>query len=95
MEIGRNKYGLVYNNTDNPIAEISDDGGYIDEKENVVNGLLGVEWDLPWVKGLKLRAKGSYRYYIKDNKSWRKDAAQYLSLIHISISLPILLFVNK
>ena len=76
MEIGRNKYGLVYNNTDNPIAEISDDGGYIDEKENVVNGLLGVEWDLPWVKGLKLRAKGSYRY-IKDNKSWRKDAAQY------------------
>lgn len=77
MEIGRNKYGLVYNNTDNPIAEISDDGGYIDEKENVVNGLLGVEWDLPWVKGLKLRAKGSYRYYIKDNKSWRKDAAQY------------------
>ena len=41
MEIGRNKYGLVYNNTDNPIAEISDDGGYIDEKENVVNGLLG------------------------------------------------------
>ncbi len=65
MEIGRNKYGLVYNNTDNPIAEISDDGGYIDEKENVVNGLLGVEWDLPWVKGLKLRAKGSYRYYIK------------------------------
>lgn len=77
MEIGRNKYGLVYNNTDNPIAEISDDGGYIDEKENVVNGLLGVEWDLPWVKGLKLRAKGSYRYYIKDKKSWRKDAAQY------------------
>ena len=77
MEIGRNKYGLVYNNTDNPIAEISDDGGYIDEKENVVNGLLGVEWDLPLVKGLKLRAKGSYRYYIKDNKSWRKDAAQY------------------
>ena len=68
-EIGRNKYGLVYNNTDNPIAEISDDGGYIDEKENVVNGLLGVEWGLPWVKGLKLRAKGSYRYYIKDNNA--------------------------
>ena len=77
MEIGLNKHGLVYNNTDNPIAEISDDAGYIDEKENVVNGLLGVEWDLPWVKGLKLRAKGNYRYYVKDNKSWRKDAPQY------------------
>lgn len=77
FDIGLNKYGLIYNNTDNPIAETSSDGGYIDERENVINGLLGLEWSVPWVKGLKLRAKGNYRYYIKDNKSWRKDPGQY------------------
>lgn len=77
LEIGLNKYGLTYNNTDNPIAETSNDAGYKDAKENVINGLLALEWDLPWVEGLKLRAKGNYRYYIKENKNWRKDAPQY------------------
>ena len=77
MDIGLNKYGMIYNNVDNPVAETASDAGYINEKENVINGLLALEWDLPWVKGLKLRGKGNYRYYIKDNKSWRKNSAQY------------------
>lgn len=77
MDIGVNKYGLPYNVGDNPVAETASDTGYKNEKENVINGLLNLEWSIPWVKGLKARATGNYRFYQKDNKNWRKNPAQY------------------
>lgn len=77
MDLGVNKYGLPYNRGDNPVAETAADAGYINKKESVINGLLNLEWNIPWVKGLKLRGKGNYRFYQKDDKEWRKSAAQY------------------
>lgn len=77
LEIGTNSIGLPYLSTDNPVAETSEDAGYKLDRTSVVNGLLNVEWTLPWVKGLTLRATGNYRFYQYDKKDWRKDAAQY------------------
>lgn len=77
LQIGVNKFGLPYNTTDNPITETSDKAGYIKDRNNYVNGRLGLEWQLPWLKDLKLRAVGSYRYYNNGQKKWRKDPAKY------------------
>lgn len=74
---GVNKYGLPYNVTDNPVAETAFDTGYTNERKNAINGNLSLEWMLPWVKGLKLRANGNYNYYIETHKNWRQDSAQY------------------
>lgn len=74
---GVNKYGLPYNVTDNPVAETASDGGYQVERKNAINGNLALEWLVPGVKGLKLRATGNYNYYIETHKNWRKDPAQY------------------
>ncbi len=72
-----NKYGLPFNFENIPSAIISKDGGYVHNDDKMVNGNLQLEWDLPWVKGLRLRAAGNYRYNINAKKSWRKDAAKY------------------
>lgn len=77
LEIGVNSNGLPYLSTDNPVAETAGDTGYKMNRTSVVNGLLNLEWALPWVKGLALRATGNYRFYQYDKKDWRKDAAQY------------------
>ena len=74
---GLNQYGLPYNATVNPIAEIADDAGYNNEDRKLINGNLQFEWAVPWVEGLKLKATGNYRYGMVANKQWRKDSAKY------------------
>lgn len=76
-EIAVNKYGFPYDMANNPVADASQDAGYIKSKSTVLNGLLNAEWALPWVDGLKLRGTGNYNWYNRDNKNWRKDAAKY------------------
>lgn len=72
-----NKFGKPYNAENIPSADISKDAGYMKNDDKMVNGNLQVEWKLPWVEGLKLRAAGNYRYNMNAKKSWRKDAAKY------------------
>ena len=74
---GINKFGLPYNSEGNPVAETAKDVGYNRKEDKVVNGNMELEWALPWVEGLKLRAKGNYRYQFIAEKNWRKDAAKY------------------
>lgn len=74
---GVNKYGLPYNISDNPVSETASDAGYIKQRNKMINGNLAIEWSLPWVEGLKVRANGNYRYSVSTNKQWRKDAAKY------------------
>lgn len=76
-EIAFNAYGLPYDGANNPVADASKEAGYLKSKSNVINGLLNVEWALPWVKGLKLRATGNYNWYDRNDKNWRKDAPKY------------------
>ncbi|WP_455592261.1 SusC/RagA family TonB-linked outer membrane protein [Bacteroides sp.] len=77
ISIGVNSLGLTSNSSYNPVKFIAEDTGYRKKKETVVKGLLNLEWSLPWVKGLKARAKGSYRFYQKDDKDWNKEPAAY------------------
>lgn len=73
-----NKYGLPYNSSmNNPYAEIADGVGYKRDNNKMLNGNLSLEWKLPWVEGLKLRAGGNYRYGLDVSKHWRKDADKY------------------
>jgi TonB-linked SusC/RagA family outer membrane protein len=74
MGNGVNKYGLVLGAADNPVAETSSDAGYHSNKTSEITGTGNIIWSLPWVKGLDLRATGSYRFYQNDNKYWQKDA---------------------
>lgn len=74
---GLNKYGLPYETTDNPVSETSADAGYSDLRQRAINGNLALEWAVPGVKGLSLRANGNYHYYVETGKYWRKDAKQY------------------
>jgi TonB-linked SusC/RagA family outer membrane protein len=76
-EIAVNKYGLPYDVAVNPVAISSQDAGYMRSKLTVVNGLLNVEWALPWVEGFGLKATGNYNWYDRNNKNWRNDAAKY------------------
>lgn len=76
-DIARNKYGLPYDVANNPVADSSQDAGYMKSKSIVANGLLNVEWSVPWVKGLTARATGNYNWYDANDKNWRKDAAKY------------------
>lgn len=77
MGLGYNKYGYIMDNGDNPVAETSKNAGYGKYNNYVVNAKLQVEWELPWVKGLNLRASGNYRYYLNDEKIWQKDPERY------------------
>lgn len=77
ITIGVNKYGLTSNSAYNPVRFIAEDAGYSNKRESVINGLFNLEWALPWVKGLKARTSGSYRFYQKDNKDWSKDPDSY------------------
>ncbi|MDO5105021.1 TonB-dependent receptor [Capnocytophaga sp.] len=73
-----NKYGLPYANTnDNPVAETSASAGYSIQKYKQVNGMVGLEWAFPWVKGLKARTNFNYRYFVTDDKRWKKDGDVY------------------
>lgn len=72
-----NKYGLPYIVDYNPVALISSDAGYLNQNKKMINMNLAIDWSLPWIKGLKLKATGNYRYAFDDTKNWRKDAGQY------------------
>ncbi|MDY5239721.1 TonB-dependent receptor [Bacteroides helcogenes] len=77
MSIAVNKFGNPYVGSDNPVAETSDEAGYLRDNRKMLNAKLQLEWDVPYVQGLNLRGAVNYNYYIRREKDWRKDAAQY------------------
>ncbi len=77
FDLAKNKNGMPYNIPDNPLSEISDKAGYIKDNNNFINGRLLLEWQLPWLKELKLKTIGNYRYFSNTQKKWRKDPAKY------------------
>jgi len=78
MEAAYNPNGQIYSGTtDNPLLDISDDGGYVKSRNSSVRANLTLEWSVPWVEGLKLKALGSYAIANDRSKSWLKTAASY------------------
>lgn len=77
-EPGYNPAGQIYSGTtDNPLKDISSDGGYSKYSNSTVRAFLNAEWSVPWVEGLKLRAIGSYAVANDRSKAWYKDAETY------------------
>ena len=78
MEVAKNPIGQIYSGTtDNPLLDISSDGGYVTNKSTSLRATLNAEWSVPWVTGLKVKGIGSYSVYNNRNKSWLKTAPSY------------------
>lgn len=78
FDLAYNKYGQIFSGTnDHPLIDISDDGGYIKQRMNVVRANLGLEWQVPKVPGLKLKALGNYTMMHNRYKEWQKTPFSY------------------
>lgn len=78
FELAYNPYGQIFSGTnDSPLVDISDEGGYFKQERSSVKANLGLEWNVPRLPGLKLRALGSYTIVNDRNKSWQKTPYAY------------------
>ena len=66
-EIAYNPNGQIFNTPDNPLMEISPDAGYTKNENLSAIANLALEWSVPYVPGLRLKALGNYR--INNDKS--------------------------
>jgi TonB-linked SusC/RagA family outer membrane protein len=55
----------------------ADKAGYQKRNQRLVQTNLALEWELPWVKGLKARGMYSYDYTENENKTFRKQFNLY------------------
>ena len=60
-ENGLNQFGQLYKIPDNPLMEISPNAGYTKSDMLTAIANLMVEWTVPHVPGLRLKALGNYR----------------------------------
>ena len=82
----------TFNGTQKQFAEGS---GYYKNNVSVVNARGEAIWNIPWVKGLKLRASTNRRYYYSDTKSWEISAVTYDAITNDKIiSMPPSLRLN-
>ena len=72
-----NQYGQLNNIPDNPLAEISPEAGYSKGEIATVKANMGLEWTVPWVAGLRLKALGNYRLAADRQKDWKKSPVMY------------------
>ena len=77
-QVARNPFGQPYGQTvDNPLINISDEGGYNRQNNANVRGNIDATWAVPWVKGLSIVGRASYSFLLERNKTWGKDAPGY------------------
>ena len=78
MDIARNPMGQpYYGTTDNPLLDVSDEGGYTKATNTNVRGSIDATWMVPWVKGLSIVGRASYAVLSVRNKVWSYRAAGY------------------
>lgn len=62
----------------NPLAmSNSSISGYQNFKKNFFRSSVGLNWQIPYIKGLKARGMFAYDYAMSDNKSFQKQYNQY------------------
>jgi TonB-linked SusC/RagA family outer membrane protein len=59
------------------MSTYSDEAGYYKYNQRLVQTNLAMEWELPWVKGLKARGMYSYDYTERENKQFTKQYYVY------------------
>ena len=64
-------------NPDNCLVEIDPKSGYDLQESQNVNGILDLAWEVPGVKGLKIKAINQYRLDDGWRKEWNATADQY------------------
>lgn len=74
---GVNQFGQPYNGPDNPVMEISPDAGYTKSEITSVIANIMLEWAVPHIPGLRLKALGNYRINNDKTKAWKKDPKSY------------------
>ncbi len=77
MGLAYNDLGLYSNMGDHPLVEMDPNSGYDFNESRNVNGILDLSWDVPWVKGLKIKAINHYRLNNNWEKAWNATANQY------------------
>ncbi len=71
-----NTDGTLAGLVDHPLAEINSPG-YAKSENYFNNGNLAFTWEVPWVKGLSLRAMGDYAVINNPTKTFTALATQY------------------
>jgi len=79
MGVAVNQYGLPYigAGVDNPLVEISSQAGYSKAVNSTINGILDLDWSVPFVKGLQLEGKSDYTMSNSMDKSWDQTGPEY------------------
>lgn len=78
MEAATNPMGQPYSGTvDNPLVDISDEGGYSKQNNTNVRGTVNAQWSVPGVKGLTITGIASYAILSERNKRWNMQAHSY------------------
>lgn len=78
MQVAKNPMGQPFAGTpDNPLRDLSTEGGYVKSQNTNVRGTINAQWDLPWVKGLRLQGIASYAILSVRSKNWNKQAPGY------------------
>lgn len=77
-EAAYNLNGQIYSGTtDNPLVDISPDGGYTQTDISTVRANMVLEWAVPYVPGLKFKALGNYTVVNDREKTWNKRVVSY------------------
>lgn len=76
-QLGENQYGQLYAQNDNPLVDMSPNGGYHKRFNQRVVGQVDLDWKVPGVKGLTLNAIGNYSTLTSGNKAWNQTAPVY------------------
>lgn len=60
-----------------PIVYLDKASGYTNQYNNTINAQAYLNWDVPWVKGLKAKLTGNSNYASYDRKYFKSRAPQY------------------
>lgn len=77
MEAAFNDQGKYSINGDHPLVEMDPNSGYSRSSNKFANGNLILDWAVPGINGLSLKAIGNYRIGNLWGKTWTQTAPQY------------------
>lgn len=72
-----NEFGLPYGSNDNLAVELSPLSGYAKNNNRVINGIVGLDLEVPHVKGLHLKGNANYNMWNSASKTWNVSAPSY------------------
>lgn len=89
MGLAYNDLGLYSAGGDHPLVEIDPESGYDLTESRNLNGILDLAWQVPGIKGLKLKSINHYRMDNDWRRLWNATANQYplgstIPIVHVA-----------